>query len=60
MDAGKVVLGILAAVGIVALCATIFRSVYFAMITGNPMTFAAYTVAIFLLGVFLGSMMRRQ
>lgn len=58
MDTGKIVLVILAVIGVIALCATIYRTVWFSLITGNPMTFAVYTVALLLIGFFLGTARR--
>lgn len=59
MDTGKLIIGILAAVGLMALCATLFRSFWMAILTGGPIMLGVFVVAVFLLGVFLGSNLRR-
>ncbi len=55
----KVILVILAAIGIMTICATIFRSFWFALIGGGPLMLGIVVVCIFLLGVFVGSSMRK-
>lgn len=55
---GKVVLGIVAVIGVMALCATVFRSFWFALISGGPLVLGFATIAVFLLGVFVGSSMK--
>ncbi|MBR3316311.1 MAG: hypothetical protein IKG21_00630 [Atopobiaceae bacterium] len=55
---GGVVLGIVATIGVMELCATVFRNFWFALISGGPMVLCFATVAIFLLGVFAGSSMK--
>lgn len=42
-----------------AVCAAVFQRFWFALISGGPLFLGFVTVAIFLLGVFLGSSMRR-
>ncbi|MBR3158044.1 MAG: hypothetical protein IKF14_02960 [Atopobiaceae bacterium] len=54
----KVILGILAVIGVMALCATIFEKFWFALIGGGPLVLGIVTIAIFLLGVFLGSSLK--
>lgn len=54
----KVVLGIVAVIGVMALCATVFRSFWFALISGGPLVLGFATIAVFLLGVFVGSSMK--
>lgn len=56
---GKLILGILVAIGVMAVCAAVFQRFWFALISGGPLFLGFVTVAIFLLGVFLGSSMRR-
>lgn len=54
----KVILGVLAVIGVMALCAAIFQRFWFALLTGGPLMLGVVTVAVFLLGVFLGSNLR--
>ena len=56
---GNVILYVVAAVGVFAICAAIFRQFWFALIGGGPIFLGVVVVAIFLLGVFIGSSMRR-
>ena len=56
---GKVVLVILAAIVAMAVCAQLFRSFWFALIGGGPLFLGFVVVCIFLLGVFVGSSMKR-
>lgn len=55
---GKLVLGILAAVGAITICAALFRQFWFSLIGGGPLFLGFVTIAIFLLGVFVGSYTR--
>lgn len=55
---GKVVLGVLAVIGVIALCASLFRQFWFALVAGGPLFLGIVVIAVFLLGVFLGSTMR--
>lgn len=55
----KLILGILAAIGVMAVCAAIFQRFWFSLIAGGPLFLGFVIVAVFLLGVFLGSSMRR-
>ena len=54
----KVVLGIIAIVAVMAICATIFRQFWYALIGGGPLFVGIVVIAIFLLGVFIGSTMK--
>ena len=54
----KVVLGIIAIVAVMAICATVFRQFWYAQIGGGPLFVGIVVIAIFLLGVFIGSTMK--
>lgn len=56
---GKVVLVILAVIGVMAICAQLFRGFWFALIGGGPLFLGIVVICIFLLGVFVGSSMKR-
>lgn len=56
---GKFVLGFLAIIGVMAICAAIFQRFWFSLIAGGPLFLGIVVVAIFLLGVFVGSSTRR-
>ena len=55
----KVILGVVAVIGVMALCASVFQRFWFSIITGGPLFLGVVVVAVFLLGVFLGSSTRR-
>ena len=53
---GKVVLIVIA---VMTLGASIYRNIWFTLISGGPIVLGISVVAIFLLGVFVGSSMKR-
>jgi predicted RND superfamily exporter protein len=55
----KVILMILAVIGVMTICATLFRGFWFALIGGGPMFLGVVVICIFLLGVFIGSSLKR-
>lgn len=55
---GKLVLGVIAIVAVMAVCAAIFREFWFMLIGGGPLFVGIVVIAVFLLGVFIGSTMR--
>lgn len=55
---GKVILGVIGVVAIMAVCAAIFRQFWFALIAGGPLVLGIVVIAIFLFGVLLGSMLK--
>ena len=56
---GKVVLLVIAVIAIMTLGASIYRNIWFTLISGGPIVLGISVVAIFLLGVFVGSSMKR-
>ena len=56
---GKVVLIVIAVIAVMTLGASIFRNIWYALIGGGPIVLGVSVVAIFLLGVFVGSSMKR-
>ncbi len=55
----KVILGIIGVIVVMALCATLFRNFWFALISGGPMFVGCVVIGVFLLGVFLGFTMKK-
>lgn len=55
----KIILVILAVIGVMTICSTLFRGFWLALIGGGLLFLGIVVVCIFLLGVFVGSSMKR-